>query len=130
LGIEPDPKRSKPTIRLTTPNKLSVSITPTDKFGNIASPATSILNPNMVTVNGTVVRGKHTNLYTGEHQIEISLKGKGIKLNANGTKIIDGEATIETETGEKLFLRRGQNIKIGITISNKILIPSYIRSKK
>jgi len=129
LGIEADPKRSKPTIHLITPNKLSVTVIPTDKFGNIASP-TGIMNPTIVTVNGTVVRGKHVNLYTGEHQIEVSLKGKGIKLNANGTKIIDGEATIETETDEKLFLRRGQSIKVGIITSNKILIASYSRSKK
>jgi hypothetical protein len=127
LGIQPDPKRSKPEVRLVTPNKLLVSVTPTDKYGNIASPA-NIINP-IVTVNGTAVRGKHVNLYTGEQQIEIALKGKGIRLNPKGTKIIEGEATIETEEDEKLFLKRGESIKVDITISNRTLIASYSASK-
>lgn len=127
LGIKPDPVKSKPSLRWINPNKFIISVTPTDKLGNIASPAS--MSAPVVTINGIAVKGKHLNGYTGEHQIEVTLIGKGLKINSDG-KIIDGEGVIDTDSCEKLELKQGKKFDVGIVLNGKILTHSIAHNKK
>jgi hypothetical protein len=67
LGIRPDPEKSRPVLFQTAPDRFVVTVTPTDKLGNIAAPSNS-MNAT-VRINGKPVAGAIECTTTGERRI-------------------------------------------------------------
>ena len=127
LGIKPNGKETKPTFNWLNPNKFVISASMVDKFGNAAFPSDNI--DMITTVNGKSVKSDLQNLFTGELQSEISLKGRKILVSQDGQSIESGEPYIETIDGKKLFIKSGQKLKIGLKFKDnkfKVAFPKFV----
>lgn len=105
-------RQSRPTFHRVAPDRFVVSVTPTDKLGNIAAPGNAA-EPGVILLS-EAVRGRHLNPYTGEQQVEIHLRGQGFRPAKDGQAIEGGSATLETITGEILNIEPGKNLLLEV----------------
>lgn len=114
LGIHPDPVKSAPTMHWIGPNKIAVSVTPTDALGNVIMP-TSASSP-VLSLNGVEIAGTFINDYSGTLRMEVTLQGRGIQASANGRTIIGGPVLFPTAGGKELTLKSGQELRMEISV--------------
>ncbi len=119
LGIKPDEKQSRPALHWLAPNKFVVSVALRDAQGNVALP-TPASTPTL-TVNGLPVRVNVLPSLTGEHQLEGTVSGKGLKLTPEGQSLQGTDITLDAETGDKVSVKPGETLKVGIEVSGRKL---------
>ena len=127
LGIKPDEKKSKIKMQWVSSNKFIVSVTPADSMGNVVLPLAGIAP--VIIINGKAVRSKIINEYTGEYKMEVTLSGNGFVIGKDGTTVKEGQAIFETLKGEKLVLKKGNKLNIGIQIFDSTLMVSKQQNK-
>ncbi|MEP7108022.1 MAG: tyrosinase family protein [Ferruginibacter sp.] len=128
LGIKPDEKKSNLKIQWVASNRFIVSVTPMDITGNIILPLAGI-SP-VVILNEIAITSKIVNEYTGEYKMDVSFLARDLVISSDGTTVQEGEAVFETLSGEKLVLKKGDKIKIGVQIKDSILMISNQKYKK
>ncbi len=130
LGIKPDEKRSRPTLHWINSNRIVVSVMPTDTLGNVALPTEGVIPT--VTLNGTAVRSRLLNSFTGEYQFEITLSGKEIEIASNGQMIKSDDVFVETMAGEQMLLKAGGKLSVNAEVAGhlfKVALPQFIGDK-
>lgn len=112
LGIRPDRRRSKATLDWVSTTRFAVSLTPTDRLGNIALP---LAPAPIVRVNDIVVQGEQKNPFTGEQTTIVDVRGE-FRLAKDGRTIAEGFAEIESAEGKPLVLKKGEKLAVAIEI--------------
>jgi hypothetical protein len=115
LGILPDSGRSRPTLYWIAPNAFAVTVTPTDRLGNVSAPGTALAP--VVSIDGREIAGRSENPFTGEHRVTVVLGGDQIRPAANGQSIQEGRAVVDTLDGEPLVIPGGHELDVRVRVS-------------
>lgn len=89
LGVGLDPKRSRPTVKWSGPNRFELAFTPQDRFGNLLSP-TSISSPTLH-VGGRAAEVAHEDLLDGSHLLKVTLLGERLAAPVRAVLHVAGQ---------------------------------------
>ena len=114
LRVLPDAQASRPTLHWLAPHRIVVTVTPSDQFGNVVSPA-NVAAPTLY-FDGIPVVAKYNNPLTGTHELHVRVGGHGIELSADGQGLAAGVASIPTAEAECPVLRPNDALKFEVKI--------------
>jgi hypothetical protein len=116
LGIRPDAAKSRPALFWTGPDRLTVSVTPTDALGNVVAPSRAPAPA--VTINGKPAAGTFVNPYTGELRIEFRLGGNDVKPNADGQSLAAAAWVVDENGNRQVELAPNKKLKVALTVGS------------
>lgn len=114
LGLRPDPKASRPVLFWTAPDRFVLSVTPTDKLGNVALPASAL--PAAVRVDGRPVTGTPETTTTGELRISFALQGEGRGPKEDGRTLSAAASIVDAEGKRQASIAANKKLDIEITV--------------
>ena len=112
IGIRPDARRSRPLLFWTAPNQFTLSVTPTDKLGNVIAPART--QAPIVRINGKEIKGVFENLYTGELRLHFTFKCENEIMQKNAESFPSN--AIISDDFNRIEIRKDKRLQIEITV--------------
>lgn len=129
VGNKPDAKKSRPLLYWTAPNQFTLSVTPTDKFGNVIAPART--QAPIIHINGKEIKGTFENLYTGELRVHFTFTCE-TKVPQKNAESLPSNAMISDDKNQ-VEIRKDKRLKIDITIGSttmRVELPVIIGDKQ
>jgi hypothetical protein len=110
VGILPDQVRSKPVLFWKYPNSFVISVTPTDKLGNVISPVRTPAP--VIKINGRIVTGQFENLYNGE--LRVTFNCSNLNIDKYG-KYFTENVIVKSDNNE-VEIKAAQKLRIEVTV--------------
>lgn len=126
-----DAQASRPFLHWIAPNRVVVTVTPQDKFGNVADPARGGI---IQVLHKTIaLQGAAHNPYTGERHVELRLEGKDFFPAPDGQTIVGKAAHIEAAKGTDVRIEPEIAFQFSLNIAGAVIpvqIPSIVGDRR
>ncbi|WP_051189604.1 tyrosinase family protein [Daejeonella oryzae] len=125
IGIRPDANRSKPILFWKYPNAFVLSLTPTDKYGNVISPVRTPAP--LVKINGQAVTGSFENMYNGELRVSFTTDCEKTPIDEHGQYFSENTSILSDQ--KRIEIKAGKRFRVEITIGSttmRVNLPAII----